>query len=92
MDSEFLFVHSCDLDRNVQLRIASLEGSASLLEKSYRVTGCNFFVTVSVSWFLWLPPSICLANDMRLLPEQEQVRYRGIGTGGYHTPAILRFS
>ncbi|VDM09944.1 unnamed protein product [Wuchereria bancrofti] len=48
MDNEFLYVHSCDLEGNVQLRIGSLEGSTSLLDKSYRVVGGNFFITASV--------------------------------------------
>ncbi|VDN23772.1 unnamed protein product [Gongylonema pulchrum] len=48
MDSEFLYVHSCDLDQNLQIRIGSLEGSVSLLDKSYRVVGGNFFVTITV--------------------------------------------
>uniref|UniRef100_A0A915PPY9 Phosphatidylinositol 3-kinase catalytic subunit type 3 n=1 Tax=Setaria digitata TaxID=48799 RepID=A0A915PPY9_9BILA len=48
MDSEFLYVHSCDLEENVQLRIGSLEGSMALLDKSHRVVGGNFFVTASV--------------------------------------------
>lgn len=51
MDNEFLYVHSCDLAVNVQLRIGSLEGSVSLLDKSYRVSGGNFFITAAVSFF-----------------------------------------
>lgn len=50
MDNEFLYVHSCDLNESVQLRIGSLEGSVSLLDKSYRVMGGNFFITASVSF------------------------------------------
>ncbi|VDM45142.1 unnamed protein product [Toxocara canis] len=48
MESEFLYVFSCDLDRNVQIRVSSLEGSASIFTRSSVVTGGNFFVTISV--------------------------------------------
>ncbi|VDN08355.1 unnamed protein product [Thelazia callipaeda] len=48
MISEFSYVHSCDLNYNVQLRIGSLEGNVSLIKKSHIVTGGNFFITVSV--------------------------------------------
>uniref|UniRef100_A0A8R1TLU1 Phosphatidylinositol 3-kinase catalytic subunit type 3 n=2 Tax=Onchocerca TaxID=6281 RepID=A0A8R1TLU1_ONCVO len=48
MDNEFLYIHSCDINENIQLRIGSLEGSISLLDKSYRVVGGNFFITASV--------------------------------------------
>uniref|UniRef100_A0A915AJ48 Phosphatidylinositol 3-kinase catalytic subunit type 3 n=2 Tax=Parascaris univalens TaxID=6257 RepID=A0A915AJ48_PARUN len=48
MESQFLYVYSCDLDRNVQIRVGSLEGSASIFTRSSVVTGGNFFVTISV--------------------------------------------
>ncbi|VDK70545.1 unnamed protein product [Litomosoides sigmodontis] len=48
MDSEFSYVHSCDLDVNVQLRVGSLEGSISLLDKSYHVLAGNFFITAAI--------------------------------------------
>lgn len=51
MDSEFSYVHSCDLEVNVQLRVGSLEGSISLLDKSYHVLAGNFFITAAVGFF-----------------------------------------
>lgn len=48
MDNEYLFVYSCDLNYALQIRIGSLEGNASLLEKSQRIISGNFMVTVTV--------------------------------------------
>ncbi|VDK50743.1 unnamed protein product [Anisakis simplex] len=48
MQKEFLYVYSCDLDRNVQVRVGSLEGSASIFTRSPIVNGGNYFVTISV--------------------------------------------
>ncbi|KAM3722127.1 Phosphatidylinositol 3-kinase catalytic subunit type [Dirofilaria immitis] len=48
MDNEFLFVHSCDIEENIRIRIGSLEGSAALLDKSCRVIGGNYFITSAV--------------------------------------------
>lgn len=48
MDHEFLYVYSYEINENVRIRVVSLEGVASSLERFLYVTGNNFFVTVTV--------------------------------------------